>query len=401
MKLIQRTEYLAQLDAVRKAQLIKVITGVRRCGKTTLLTLFKNKLEAEGVGANQLVSINFEDYDNLHLTDPATLHKYLKSKLIPGKTVYFFLDEIQHVREFQKVVSSLLLRPNVDIYITGSNAHMLSSSLATLLSGRYVEIKMLPLSFKEFVSGVEEKVSLEDHYLHYIQNTSFPYGLWFQDKDGIETYLEGLFATVINRDVIEYAKIRDPNVLYRICLFIFDSIGSELSCTKIADTLTTLTKQKFDQKTTDRYIQALVDSFIIYEAPRFDIKGRQILNRISKYYVVDIGLRRSLLGKSSPDTGHVLENVVYLELLRRGYKVFVGRLDRTEIDFIALKSDSTLYVQVAATVRDREVLERELKPLQAQKDNHPKLLLTLDNDPPADYNGILQLNALRWLIGES
>lgn len=397
MELIPRKDYLRQLRTFRDTQLIKVITGVRRCGKTTLMTLFINELKAGGIEDERIVRINFEDYDAIELTDPKALHAYLKSKLQPGKTVYFFLDEIQNVSDFQRVIDSLYIRDNVDIYLTGSNGTMLSSDLATRLSGRYVEIKMLPMSFGEFVEGTHANGSLSKSYRRYLEVGSFPYALSLPNAEAVRTYYEGVFSTILLKDLALRLKLSDTSLLLSICRFLFENIGSLVAPKRIADYLNAQGR-KCDVKTVDKYLNALMDCFVLYEARRFDIHGKAELARLEKYYLVDLGLRRTVLGNKAMDVGHTLENVVYLELLRRGFEVYVGRVDQTEVDFVAKSADGYQYIQVSATVRDPDTLARELRPLQNIKDHYPKLLLTLDDDPDMDHDGIRQCNALEWLL---
>lgn len=397
MELIPRKDCLRQLRTFRDTQLIKVITGVHRCGKTTLMTLFINELKAGGIEDERIVRINFEDYDAIELTDPKALHAYLKSKLQPGKTVYFFLDEIQNVSDFQRVIDSLYIRDNVDIYLTGSNGTMLSSDLATLLSGRYVEIKMLPMSFGEFVEGTHANGSLSKSYRRYLEVGSFPYALSLPNAEAVRTYYEGVFSTILLKDLALRLKLSDTSLLLGICRFLFENIGSLVAPKRIADYLNAQGR-KCDVKTVDKYLNALMDCFVLYEARRFDIHGKAELARLEKYYLVDLGLRRTVLGNKAMDVGHTLENVVYLELLRRGFEVYVGRVDQTEVDFVAKSADGYQYIQVSATVRDPDTLARELRPLQNIKDHYPKLLLTLDDDPDMDHDGIRQCNALEWLL---
>lgn len=401
MKQVIRTQYISKLEDFKDKHVIKVITGVRRCGKSTLLEMFRDSLLARGVEDGQTVFINFDDYDNRELLEPEKLHAFIKSHLCKGKMTYVFLDEIQNVKEFQRVVSSLFLDEMTDIFITGSNAFLLSGELATLLSGRYVEIKMLPLSLSEFITANElESVSLAQSYKRYIETSSFPYASAFGDnKVEVHDYLMGVYSTIVLKDIITRFKIADSKMLESIIRFIFDIIGSPFSGKKIADFLTSAGR-KADPKTIEKYISALHESQIIYEARRFDVRGKQLLKLQEKYYVVDVGMRAMLLGQKSFDVGHILENVVYLELLRRGYEVFVGKFEETEIDFVAQNSLGNTYIQVAATVRDENALARELMPLQAINDSYPKLILTLDEDPDADYEGIRRINALDWLMQE-
>lgn len=396
---IERKKYLDKLIALKDKQIIKVITGIRRCGKSTLMEIYQDYLKSQGVSAEQIVSINLEDYDFYELRDPKVLHAYIKERLVQDKMTYVFLDEIQHCEEFPRVVDSLFIRKNVDLYITGSNAYMLSSEIATLISGRYVEIKMLPLSFREYVESTGDTKELARKYTAYLENSSFPYALELagQPKE-IKDYLDGIYNTIIVKDIAKRNKITDTMMLESVTRFVFDNIGSPLSTKKIADTMTS-EGRKIDVKTVEKYLKALMESFIVYQAKRYNVKGKQYLKTLEKYYVVDIGLRYLLLGFRSTDVGHILENVVYLELLRRDNDVYVGKIDEAEVDFVAMKPNKTVYYQVAASVRDEKTLQRELAPLQKINDHYPKMILTLDEDPEADYNGIRRINVLDWLIG--
>lgn len=397
--LLQRKEYLDKLIAFRNKQIIKVVTGIRRCGKSTLLRLYQDWLKTQGVSEEQMISINFEDMDYEELTDYKKLYAYLRERLIRDKMTYIFLDEIQHVESFPKVVDSLYIKENVDIYVTGSNAYMLSSEIATLISGRYVQIEMLPLSFREYM---ESTGSMDDRgvkYTEYLENSSFPFALELKGHpDEIRDYLEGLYNTIVVKDIVNRKRITDTMMLKSVLRFVFDNIGNPLSSKKIADTMTS-DGRKIDVKTVEKYLEALSESYIIYQAKRYNIKGKQYLKTLEKYYVVDIGLRFMLLGSRQIDAGHILENVIYLELLRRGYDVYVGKIDTFEVDFVAQNRKGTVYFQVALTVRDEKTLERELRPLQAIRDHYPKVILTLDDDPEAQYDGIRRLNARDWLLG--
>ena len=401
MELIPRKEYLRRLRTFRDTRLIKVITGVRGCGKTALMTLVINELKADGVEDERIVRINFEDHDAIGLTAPKALHAHLTSKLQPGRTVHFFLDEIQNVSEnvsvFQRVIGSLCVRDDVDIYLAGSNGTMLSSDLATLLSGRHVEIRMLPMSFGEFVEATRAKGSLSESYRRYLEVGSFPYALSLPDDEAVRIYEEGLFSTILLKDLALRMKLSDMSLLLGICRFLFENVGSLVAPKRIADQLTAQGR-KCDVKTVGKYLNALTDCFAFHEARRFDIHGKAELARFQKYYPVDLGLRRTVLGNKPMDVGQALENVVYLELLRRGFAVYVGRVDQAEVDFVAKSDDGCQYIQVSATVRDLDILARELRPLQNIKDHYPKLLLTLDDDPAMDHDGILQCNALEWLL---
>lgn len=398
--LIERKEYLNKLEAWKNKRLIKVITGVRRCGKSTLMEMFQEQLKKEGVAESQILSVNFEDYDFYDLRDPAQLHAYIQERIDAGSMNYIFLDEVQHVADFPRVVDSLYIKKNIDLYLTGSNAYMLSGEIATLLSGRYVEISMLPLSFREYVESMGDRRELGRKYTDYLQNSSFPYTLELRDNaKEIRTYLDAIYNTVVVKDIAARKKISDTLMLESVTRFLFDNIGNPLSSKKIADTMTSAGR-KIDVKTVEKMIEGLTESFILYRAGRYNIKGKQYLKTMEKYYVVDIGLRYALLGSRGVDVGHILENVVYLELLRRGYAVYVGKVDEQEVDFVAMDDTGCRYYQVAATVREQTTLQRELAPLQKIWDHYPKLLLTLDEDPAADYDGIRRVNALDWLLGK-
>ncbi len=397
--MIQRKEYLKKLIAFRDKQLIKVVTGVRRCGKSTLLKMYQEWLREQGVEASRIISINFEDIDYEELTDYRKLYDYLKEHLNPERMTYIFLDEIQNVADFPKVVDSLYIKNNVDIYMTGSNAYMLSSEIATLISGRYVQIEMLPFSFKEYMESTGSMNDRGVKYTEYLENSSFPQTLELKGQpDEIRDYLEGLYNTIVVKDIVNRKKITDTMMLKSLLRFVFDNIGNPLSSKKIADTMTSAGR-KIDVKTVEKYLEALTESYILYQAKRYNIKGKQYLKTLEKYYVVDVGLRFMLLGSKQMDAVHILENVVYLELLRRGYDVYVGKINEFEVDFVAQNSRGTSYFQVALTVRDEKTLQRELRPLQSIRDHYPKMILTLDEDPETQYDGIRRVNARDWLLG--
>lgn len=401
MKRLERNNYLEKLMAFRDKHIIKIITGIRRCGKSTLMEIYQDALRSRGVAEEQIVAVNFEDFDFRALRQPEQLHAYIKERITPGKTTYVFLDEIQHVENWPEVIDSLFLRKELDLYLTGSNAYLLSSEIATMISGRYVELKMLPLSFGEYVSAMDDSQPLSQLYRSYIETTSFPYGLELQGQPKeLRDYLEGIYNTVVVKDLVSRKKIPDVMMLESVARFLFDAIGSPLSTKKIADTMTS-SGRKIDVKTVEKYVDALMESFIVYQAKRYNIKGKQHLKTLEKYYVVDMGLRFMLLGSRSTDVGHMLENVIYLELLRRGYEVYVGKVDNLEVDFVAMDGKETRYYQVAATVRDQQTLQRELASLQKINDHYPKRILTLDEDPEADYDGIRRINALEWLVGRT
>ena len=401
MELIKRKEYLQQLINWRDKKVIKVITGVRRCGKSTLMDLYKSYLRQQGVADEQIISINFEDYDYIDLLEPRNFYAYVKERILSdGRMTYFFFDEIQNVKDFERVVDSLYIKPNVDIYITGSNAYMLSSELATLLSGRYIEIKMLPLSFKEYVEASGDEHELPRKYRNYIETSSFPYVLDMkQDARVIREYLNGIYNTIVVKDITQRNKFPDTMMLESILRFAYDNIGNILSTKKIADTMTS-DGRKIDTKTVEKYLNALMESYMLYQCKRYNIKGRQYLKTLDKYYAVDMGMRKVLLGSKAMDAGHILENIVYLELLRRGYDVYIGKVDDLEVDFVAMDDKGMTYYQVSATVRDEKTLKRELASLQSINDHYPKILLTLDDDPEMEYAGIRKINALDWLLGK-
>lgn len=371
--IIERKEYLNKLITWKDKQLIKIVTGVRRCGKSVFLKMYQDYLKNNGVKESQIVTINFEDLDYEELTNYKKLYNYLKEKLIPNKMTYIFLDEIQNVDQFPKVLDSLYIKDNVDIYVTGSNAYMLSSEIATMISGRYIQIEMLPLSFKEYMESTGNMNDRGIKYTEYLQNSSFPYALQLKNQpDEIRDYLEGIYNTIVVKDIVHRKNITDTM---------------------------TLLGRKINSRTVEKYLEAFSESYIIYPAKRYNIKGKEYLKSLEKYYIVDIGMRYMLLGSKMMDTGHILENVVYLELLRRGYDVYVGKMDNYEVNFVAQNHKGTIYYQVALTVRDEKTLQRELRPLQAIRNHYPKVILTMDEDPEIQYDGIRRINARDWLLG--
>lgn len=400
MQLIARDRYLEWLLSWKDKHVIKVVSGVRRCGKSKLFEIYRNHLMQRGVTADQIIAINFEELEYEDLTSYRELYDYVNARLAPGKTTYVFLDEIQHVDHYEKAVDGLFIKDNVDVYITGSNAYFMSGELATLLSGRYIELKMLPLSFKEFCSaeGNAEK-SRDMLFNEYITSGSFPFIAETQiDEQKAKEYVRSLYDTIIVRDVVDRLRVSDVSTLLNITKFLLHNIGSKVSHKKIADTLTS-SGNKVDQKTVSKYIKGLTDSLTLYAAPRYNVKGRQLLSTNYKYYAVDLGLRNALVKTSDSDIGHILENVVYLELLRRGYDVYVGDIENGEIDFVAIKPDDTQYFQVSATTLEESTLKRELAPFAAVRDNYPKILLTLDTIfGTADYDGVKKRNVIDWLL---
>lgn len=399
MKLIPRPEYMNFLKRYQAHHLIKVISGVRRCGKSTLFYLYRQYLLNHGVMPEQIITINFEDLAYESLCEYHALYRYIMERMQADKMNYIFLDEIQHVKNFEKVVDSLFIKDNADVYITGSNAYFMSGDLATLLTGRYVELSMLPLSFREFSQGMTGDMSLSEQYNAYIRISSFPYALQFQDdSQAVEEYLSGIYNTILVKDTLRRMRSSDTMMVESLMKFLAANIGSLISPNKIANSMTSAGR-KIDNKTVEKYLQGLKDSLLIYQADRFDVRGKQLLKINAKYYLVDPAFRRLLINDTGRDTGHILENIVYLELLRRGDKVYVGQLPRGEIDFVVEKSGTREYYQVAESTLLPEVLERELKPLQSVPDQYPKYLLTLDEiAPEADYDGIKKKNVLRWLL---
>ncbi len=394
--MVQRKQYMEKLKRMKDKKIIKVITGIRRCGKSTMLLMFRSYLKECGIEDNQIISINFEDVTNEHLLDYRKLHDYVTKQLIPDKMNYVFLDEIQNVPQFQKAVDSLFIKDDVDVYITGSNAQMLSGELATLLSGRYIEISMLPLSFAEYYElvGGDQR----DAWNSYFKNGGFPYAAVIEDEDIRRDYLMGIYNTVLLKDVVARKRINDIHLLESVIKFIFDNIGNIVSSKKIADSLTCYGR-KTTSVTVENYIEALTSAFILYKANRYDVKGKQHLKSLEKYYLVDLGLRRMLLGDKNTDIGHILENIVYLELLRRGYTVDIGKVDGKEIDFIAMLGSDKVYYQVSATILDPATFEREIAPLKKVADHYPKFIISMD-ELPMDEDGIKQINIVDFLLGE-
>lgn len=402
--LIARPQYLEQLVSFRDKQLIKVVTGIRRCGKSTLFDIYTDYLKENGVEDNRIIRLNLEYPEYHELQTYMQLYEYVKKRMLHDRMNYIFIDEVQTVPQFQKAVDGLFVRRNCDIHITGSNAHILSGELATLLSGRYVEIKMLPLSFGEYISASGEPPDLILKYRNYLENSSFPYTLELSKTKDIRAYLGGIYDSVILKDIVARRKITSVAQLDSVIRFVFDNIGSLTSSTKIANTMIS-GGRKISVHTVENYLEALTESFILYRAGRYDVKGRQRLVSGVKYYLADIGLRYYLLGGTRADAGHILENIVYLELLRRGYEVYVGKVGTAEVDFIVVGPDGEEYYQVAYTVEGdvgkdgKTILERELAPLKAIRDHNPKYLLTMDFTPKASHNGIKQINVLDWLLG--
>jgi len=404
MRLIDRPEYIGKLKMWRDyADVIKIVTGVRRCGKSILLTLFQDYLRANGAYKDQIQEIKFELEENEELLNRRKLHEHILKNLNPGKMNYVFLDEIQLVTDWQKTVNSLRMRPNIDLYITGSNAYMFSGELATLIGGRYVEIRMLPFSFREYVRGTGKKAgNLQEKYEKYTSESGFPQTLAFRDnRQLINDYLMNtVYQNTVQKDIVKRFKLKDTVRLDNVVRYMFDNISNEASLRGIERGLKA-DRVSISPTTIDIYVQGLLDSYLMYKCDRYDIKGKRILQSNSKYYIADVGLRTALFGRADTDLGRVLENVVFLELVRRGYKVSVGKIKTSkeiEVDFVATKPGGKIeYYQVAFTALEPGTLRRELAPLEEIKDNYPKFLLTMDYGSGVN-NGIKRLNVLQWLM---
>ena len=404
--MVIRKEYLEELIKWKDENVIKVVTGIRRCGKSTLLTQYQDYLLKSGIGDNQIISINFEELEYEELCDYKKLYAYIKERLQDEKTTYIFLDEIQKVPNFEKAVDSLYVKPDTDIYITGSNAYMLSGDLATLLTGRYVEISMLPLSFKEYMQFTDK--DRESAFADYIRYGGLPFVAAMERADDkIDTYLEGIYNTVIVRDIEDRQKrqesdpdkrkINDIALLKTIARYLAGTIGSPVSVRGITNYLISAGR-KISPNTVSDYLEALTESFIFYPAERFDIVGKQVLKANKKYYMVDLGLRNHILPRKSYDLGFSVENMVYFELLRRGYKVSVGKHQDAEVDFVAQKQSGLVYVQVTADMTAKATFDREMKALYSIRDNYEKIVLTLDKLTIGNYDGIKVINLLDWLM---
>ncbi len=403
---VQRTEYLQRLLSWKDDNVIKVVTGIRRCGKSTLLMQYRDCLKEQGVAEEQIISINFEDLDFEELLDYKKLYQYLKERLCADKMTYIFLDEIQKVAGFEKVVDSLYVKDNTDIYITGSNAYLLSGDLATLLTGRYVEISMLPLSFREYCALT--RMEGEAAFAQYLNYGGLPYVAAMEKTDEkVDIYLEGIYNTVIVRDIEDRQsrkesdtakrKITDIALLKSIAKYLASVIGSPVSVKSVTDYLSS-NGRKVSPNTVSDYMEALRESFIFYPAERFDIAGKQILKANKKWYMIDLGLRNHILPRKNYDLGFSLENVVYFELLRRGYQVCIGKYETTEVDFVAQKQGTLTYFQVTANMTAQETFDREMKPFYNMKDNYEKIVLTLERFTVGNYDGIQVINVLDWLL---
>jgi predicted AAA+ superfamily ATPase len=394
--MLKRESYLKIIRSYREKPLIKVLSGVRRCGKSTLLAMFANELKKEGVKNSQIIFINFEDLAHRDLLNANALYDYLMQKINKKAMNYIFLDEIQNVADFEKAVDSLFIQKNIDLYITGLNAYFLSSDLATILTGRYIEIKIYPYSFAEFVAASKMHTNLSQAYENYIECGSLPeaVNLFLTDQSTIDRYLQNLYDTIMFKDIVARKGIKNSLYLQDISKFIFDNIGNFTNPKRISDILTA-NNRAISNHTVENYLQALADSFLVYATSRYDIKGRQILQTNQKYYAVDIGLRNIISDTKPSDYGHILENIVYLELLRRYGKVWIGKNKEKEIDFVVKTKKGIEYFQTALSVRNAETLKRELSAFETN-DNFPKTLLTMDPEE-GSHNGIIQKNVLKYL----
>ncbi len=406
--MIERTVYLQQLLAWKDEPLIKVVTGIRRSGKSTLLQQYQAVLRQEGVAEEQMIAINLEDLRYEDLLEYHALYAYIEERLDKNRPSYIFIDEIQKVPAFEKALDSLYIKPNVDIYVTGSNAFLLSGELATLLSGRYVEIALLPLSFKEYTQATA--LSGDEAFAEYLRTGGFPYVATMQRTDEkVDMYLEGIYNTIIVRDIEDRSlrstlearrgKINDVTLLKAIAKYLASVVGSPVSTRSITNYLVS-SGRKISPNTVSQYLEALTEAFIFYDADRMDLAGKQLLKTNKKYYIVDLGLRNHILPKRQYDLGFSIENIVYFELLRRGYKAYVGRSGDYEIDFVTQKQGALAYYQVTADMSAQETFDRELRPLKALKDNYPKVVLTLSRFGLGNYEGIEVKNLVDWLLAD-
>lgn len=406
--MVQRKEYLEKLIEWKDDDVIKVVTGIRRCGKSTLLMQYQDYLKSIGIEENQIIAVNFEELEYEELCDYKKLYAYIKDRLVANKITYIFLDEIQKVPSFEKVVDSLYVKPNIDIYITGSNAYMLSGDLATLLTGRYVEISMLPLSFSEYMQLSDK--DKESAFADYIKYGGLPFvATMDRTDDKVDTYLEGIYNTVIVKDIedrqkrqesnSDKRKINDIPLLKTIAKYLSSVIGSPVSLRGITNYLVS-SGRKISANTVSNYVDALIESFIFYPAERFDIVGKQLLKANKKYYMVDLGIRNHILPRKYYDLGFSVENIVFFELLRRGCKVTIGKYQENEVDFVAEKRGEFTYIQVTADMVSESTFDREMKPLYAIQDNYEKIVLTLDKLTVGNYDGIKVVNVIDWLLNK-
>lgn len=397
--MVQRTEYIEVLKSLKDKNLIKMLVGVRRCGKSTIMQMFREYLTTEGISENQIVSLNFEDFENRKfLKDIDSLYYHIVNQLDLSKPSYVFLDEVQNVKEFERVVDGLFVKSNIDVYVTGSNAYLLSSELGTLLTGRYISIPVYPLSFKEYISAFEDKSRLDLLFTQYLQNGGMP-GMIELPTHHMEKYLQNIYNDIAQKDIFTRNKWYKEGNFELVLKFMLDNIGSPLSSSKISNVLKNEGKI-ISYHTIDSYLNALTEAYLFYKVPRYDIKGKNLLRTQEKYYAVDLGFIEALLGKTkNSDFGHHLENIVFLELLRRNRRVFIGKADRTEMDFAVMTNKGDWeYYQVAWSTREQSTFEREMRPFELIKDYNKRTLLTMDVEPETTYKGIQKINVINWLL---
>lgn len=399
--MIQREVYLRKLRLLQDQRVIKVITGIRRSGKSTLLKAFRKELLESGVSAQNIVFLNFEERENLNFTEWTALYDEIIQKIDAKDKCYVFLDEVQLIDNFEKLINSLFVKDNIDLYVTGSNAYLLSSELATLLAGRYIAINVQPYSFKEYLLANAENKNVDRLFREYLNESAFPEAvtLSLHNADLVNDYLQSIYDTVVIKDIAQRNNLRNVHNLHRVISFLFSCVGSYVSPTNIAKALKQNSQKNISHNTIAKYLDFLTQSYILYKVPRYDIKGKELLTTNEKYYVVDLGLRNvTSTNKYDTDLGHKLENVVYFELLRRGGKVYVGKHNDNEVDFVVQKSNNEReYYQVAYTVNDEKAFKREVSAFSKIKDSYPKFLLTLDFDS-ANIDGIKKINVIDWLL---
>lgn len=407
-ELINRPQYLQQLIQNKDVDLVKIITGIRRCGKSSLMDLFHQYLIETDVPQTHIIHMNLESLRYRDLTDYLTFYDYISERIPSEGRTYLLFDELQAVEHWEKAIESFRLDYNVDIYITGSNAYLLSTEFSTLLSGRYVEIRMLPLSFKEFLDFYEfhTDMTIEEKFQKYLQFGGMPILREYHFNEARSNQaLEGIYSTVILRDILQRSNMTDQNLLQKIVRFLCSNIGSITSPNNIGNVLSSkgdLEKgrgKSIAGKTISKYISLLENAYIFYSVERYDIKGKQLLKTLGKHYIIDLGFRNLLLGYRDADRGHILENIVFLELLRRDYRVYIGKIGETEVDFIAERPDDKLYIQVTESMSSAQTRERELRPLQMIPDNYEKIILSMDRSYIQSYEGIKALNLIDWLLG--
>ena len=406
-ELINRPEYLKQLVQNRDVDLVKIITGIRRCGKSSLLDLFHQYLANNGVPEANIIHMNLESLRYRNLSDYLAFYDYISGRISKNGKTYLLFDELQAVEHWEKAIESFRLDFDVDIYITGSNAYLLSTELSTLLSGRYVEIRMQPLSFKEFLSfyNFSPNITVEEKFQRYLQFGGMPVLREYNFNEArINQALDGIYSTVVLHDILQRNPQADPGTLQKIMLFLCSNIGSITSPNSIGNVLSnegdikTGKVKNIAGKTVEKYISMLRSAFIFYSVGRYDVKGKQLLKTLGKNYIIDMGFRNMLLGYRDADRGHIIENIVFLELLRRDYRVYIGKIGETEIDFVAEKPNDKIYIQVTESMLSPETRERELRPLQMISDNYEKIILSMDRNYITSYDGIKSLNLLDWLL---